>query len=366
MIDERERFERAFELFQMQEPPLERLIRRRDRKRRNQRIVTAVVALVLAAVAIGGAFEVFRPGRREPAKPTPTPIPVYRHNGEIAVGGGLAVDPVTGTSTFLGPGASSIAWSPDGSKLAYVGSAGDGVSVLDVASRTSHMILACHQQDCPTGIAWSPHGSRLALVEGPLLGASGRSPMGGRLELIDPDGRHRTMLVQLATSVVDISGPTWSPDGRRIAFAVDSSSDSRIYQIDANGSDLNVLHDLPRTPLVHGYFRQNIFDPGWSPNGSQIAYLVRVPGAVPRSSLWQVWIMEADGSHPTRIFQSRPIRLTVPGPKAGPVWSPDGTMIAFAFLDGLHVMRPDGTDDHVIAPAWVISAYVRPAWRPVP
>jgi hypothetical protein len=75
MIDERERFEHAIELFEMPEPALPRLLDRRDRKRRNQRIAAGVVgfAVFVAAVglmAVGGAFD----RTQTPAVPGPTAV----------------------------------------------------------------------------------------------------------------------------------------------------------------------------------------------------------------------------------------------------------------------------------------------------
>jgi hypothetical protein len=52
MIDERERFEEAFALFERPEPAWERLVRRRDRKRRNQRITAGVVGIAVFLTAI--------------------------------------------------------------------------------------------------------------------------------------------------------------------------------------------------------------------------------------------------------------------------------------------------------------------------
>ena len=53
MIDEHERFEQAFELFPMPELSFDRLLRRRDRKRRNQRIAAAIVGVaVFAPIAL--------------------------------------------------------------------------------------------------------------------------------------------------------------------------------------------------------------------------------------------------------------------------------------------------------------------------
>ncbi|MEX2405759.1 MAG: hypothetical protein WD834_00330 [Actinomycetota bacterium] len=55
MIDERERFERAFQVFEMPEPSFERLIRRRNRKRRNERLAAGIAAFAIV-VAVGAIF----------------------------------------------------------------------------------------------------------------------------------------------------------------------------------------------------------------------------------------------------------------------------------------------------------------------
>jgi hypothetical protein len=52
MIDERERYERAFRQFQMTEPAWEILVDRRDRKRRNQRITAGVVGIAVFVAAV--------------------------------------------------------------------------------------------------------------------------------------------------------------------------------------------------------------------------------------------------------------------------------------------------------------------------
>jgi hypothetical protein len=52
MIDERERFEEAFALFERPEPAWERLVLRRDRKRRNQRIAAGVVGIAVFVAAV--------------------------------------------------------------------------------------------------------------------------------------------------------------------------------------------------------------------------------------------------------------------------------------------------------------------------
>jgi hypothetical protein len=84
MIDERERYERAFRQFDMPEPAWDRLIGRRDRKQRNQRIAAGVVAIAVFVAAVWivtsvGSLDRSQtpavPGGEATATPTPTPSP---------------------------------------------------------------------------------------------------------------------------------------------------------------------------------------------------------------------------------------------------------------------------------------------------
>jgi hypothetical protein len=73
MIDERDRFERAFERFPMPEPTWDRLVRRRDRKQRNKRVGTAILAFAVAAAAFGVSANAFFGHRVVPADLPDTP-----------------------------------------------------------------------------------------------------------------------------------------------------------------------------------------------------------------------------------------------------------------------------------------------------
>ncbi|MDY6872461.1 MAG: protein kinase [Chloroflexota bacterium] len=126
-----------------------------------------------------------------------------------------------------------------------------------------------------------------------------------------------------------------------IAFASDRGEDG-IVQI----WTMRVLRDLAGE-VYTDEFTQLTFDEGdkdqpvWSPDGSQIAYVA--PGG--ESNGLDIWVMDVDGGSPTNITMTA-------GDEFDPVWMPDGSLIAFTHhlrdaggmpIYALTWVAPDGT-----------------------
>jgi TolB protein len=86
-------------------------------------------------------------------------------------------------------------------------------------------------------------------------------------------------------------------------------------------------------------------EPAISPDGTKIAFTRWGYDAYPPRA--EIWIMDRDGSHATRLTDSRPWGA------GNAAWSPDGSHIAFVSDRGgdadLYVMRADGSDVRLVA-----------------
>jgi TolB protein len=143
--------------------------------------------------------------------------------------------------------------------------------------------------------SWTPEGRKIAFTS-----YLRRNP---DLYLIDEDGKNLQPLSRYPGLNV---APSWSPDGKKIALMMGMEGKSDIYLIDTNGGN-------PRK-LTKGH--GNEASPTWSPDGERIAFVSD------RSGSPQIYIMAQDGSNARR--------LTFEGSyNTNPAWSPKGDRIAF-------------------------------------
>jgi Tol biopolymer transport system component len=149
----------------------------------------------------------------------------------------------------------------------------------------------------------------------------------GGIWLMNHDGTGKRQLTTFGTF------PDFSPDGSRILFngPPAGSTNVDVWVVDVGGGNLTRLTEAPGPDQL----------PVWSPDGTKILFRSA------RTSIFQLWVMNADGSDETQ--------LTVdPVPKDQlPDWSPDGSRIAFVKQThptggDVWVMNADGSDEHPI------------------
>jgi Tol biopolymer transport system component len=202
-----------------------------------------------------------------------------------------------------------LAWSADGSKLAFSSSAvGGPIEVVDAAG-SGHLRVTSGRFDHSP--AWSPDGTRLAFS---------RSFSVGGPEYVYLVGADGTGLVALGPQG---AAPAWSPDGTRLAFWQRTPEGVVLAVFGLADEQLRVL-----TRTLPAFSRA----PRWSPDGTRL--LVTVCGAF---GACRVEVAAADGSEVRRIATG-----------GDPAWSPDGSLIAFSTrrfcaASGIFVARADGT-----------------------
>ena len=151
-----------------------------------------------------------------------------------------------------------------------------------------------------------------------------------------PDGSGHAQLTD--DDAID-RGPGWSPDGSKIAFESERTGGGDIYVMSADG---------PNETRLTSYGGEES-SPTYSPDGSRIAFR--------RSDIEtgdeSIWVINADGS-------GTPQQLSNGDDDYGPEWSPDGTKIAYINYDGgddIWVMDADGSNERELsengrAPIW--------------
>jgi Tol biopolymer transport system component len=245
---------------------------------------------------------------------------------------------------------SSVAWSPDGQRLAVARSSrppGDSLFGQDIAivNAADGGAISMIQRDKPGVIldtpVWSSDGEWLFFDRQETV----RSGVEYRIERARPDGTELTIVVENARA------PSLSPDGSRLAF-IRSDRSEVLYAAEADGQREQPLVPTGKFLLINY--------PRFSPDGqwivfatvtdeTQVAPTPTKPGTVRAFSSiepglnasprrhgipWDIWLVRADGR------DLRVARLAEDDPSVA--WSPDGSGIAVYGGRGLGVMDTSG------------------------
>jgi polyisoprenoid-binding protein YceI len=177
---------------------------------------------------------------------------------------------------------------------------------------------------------WSPDGRRIAFARAE--DDPNAPPPSVTVIAADGSGRKELTLGGM---------PDWSPDGRRIAFLSESGGDgaAKISVMGPDGSSVRQFADTPTSDS----------EPRWSPDGRRIAV-----SAYGGPSNDDIAVIDAGSGSFRRLTHAA-------GYEDSPAWSPDGRRIAYVKDGAIHLMRADGSGDRAITTGRKDSV---PNWSP--
>jgi Tol biopolymer transport system component len=310
MSDTRKILEQGVGTFAPDPGGYERVLGRRSRKRRNERIATIFLALAItiALIAVGTKIRY-----RDASIPVSLP-----KVGAVARGLSL-VNPDTGTITPLSQvriaqTLNGLDISPDGSEIAFTrrvsGRYGFQIFVMGADGGGIRQLT-----DQPLGAyapAWSPSGDRIAFIS-----YTGKDSGGGDLFVMDADGSSVRLVTR--TKHINERDVAWSPDGSRLAFEAYYLRGG--YRIGITDVRTGATSRISGSGSAYALLSQAV-EPAWSPDGNWIAF----EGAgEPGIDIGRIWLMHPDGTDAHVLVGV----MGVPPDDSSPKWSPDGRQIAY-------------------------------------
>ena len=189
-------------------------------------------------------------------------------------------------------------WSPDGKRIAF--SRAGSLHVIDADGDNEKLVMAAEPKEsaapCKGGAfvgGWAPDGGRITYY------AASVARQEGQICVVDPDGGEPAVLVD--DPGVLSAEPSWSPDGRSIAFRSIRDGNHDVYVVDVESGEQKRLTSDPGLDI----------EPDWSPDGAWIAFASLRSGA----PNFDIYIMRADGSDLRRL-------TTDPAKEGNAAWAP--------------------------------------------
>ena len=222
-------------------------------------------------------------------------------------------------------------WAGDGRKL-FFRTNNNQVFSLNLDSGEESIVLPT--MGLNGGVVPSPDGTELLF---PRFRTQVKDA--ANLWLTNSDGKDGRMLTRDAGLQYD---PTWSPDGRQIAYISGFGyRTDELYIIDSDGKNKHRLTDNKAIDLL----------PAFAPDGRTITYVSDITGN------YEIWTMDIEGGNRRQLTDSK-------GIDTRPCWSPDGKKKMFVSnrsrTQQIWIENSDGSSPRQLTTG---LASMDPAWR---
>ena len=227
----------------------------------------------------------------------------------------------------------SPAWSPDGTRIAYVSFENKRPTVYVQSLTTGQRRAVANFPGTNSAPAWSPDGRRLAVV----LTKDG----GSQIYLINAEGGGGATRV-MSSSAIDTE-PNFSPDGQWLLFTSDRGGSPQIYRVPVSGGQAQRL-------TFEGNYNVS---PRYAPDGKSFAFVQRSGGG-----RFNVAVQD---------FASRQMQVLTDGRiDESPSFAPNSRMILYASeMGGRGILAAVSSDGRVKQRFLETAGDVRePAWGP--
>jgi TolB protein len=252
-------------------------------------------------------------------------------------------------------------WSPDDKTVAFFGIQYNPTT--DKPAGPPHIYLVDANSGEQTPLTYQADGAAIPVVgrfpsyspDGKKIAFDNGGPQSGDILVTNADGSGTPANLTQDAAARNIR-PAWSPDGRKIAFVSRRDGNDEIYVMNADGTGVIQLTSTSKDATDDEPAADNA--PAWSPNGQKIVFQRTL-----RDGNEEIYLMNADGSGQTRL-------TTWPGTDEDPDWSPNGQWIAFhreiepigGEILEVFVMKADGTDQIRLTATADQSENAHPGW----
>jgi len=203
----------------------------------------------------------------------------------------------------------------DGTRLVFVSSR-DGHEDIYIMNYDGSQVMRLTEKFnlSNAGPTWSPDGKKVAFVS---FTGSPMTP-DADIYIINSDGSG----LERITMTGDNFAPHWSPDGKKLLFVSARTGYEEIYILDLETKDVSQITE----------FKSQIGSPRWSPDGSKVAFMINKHN---RSS--HICIISADGSHYQELTEGDLSYNYVP------YWAPDGQSLVYisseSHVQDIYIMK---------------------------